>query len=78
MSAPSNPVPFALSTDRLALRRSEAAARLSVSDEVFDKHVRPHLRTVRFGNGQRAVRIYPVHELVRFLEEHADHPLEDA
>ena len=49
MSAPDATASWSLSADRLALRRSEAAARLGVSDEIFDEHVRPHLRTVRLG-----------------------------
>ncbi len=54
----------------LALRREAAARALGVSDETFDKHVRPTLPVVRLGS----VRIYPVDALQRWLLEHADSP----
>jgi hypothetical protein len=53
---------------RLALRRSEAAQALGISDEHFDQHVRDHLAVVRLGT----VRLYPVAELQRFLAERAE------
>ncbi len=56
-----------------ALRRGEAARFLSVSDETFDRYVRPHLRVVRLGG----VRVYPRADLDAFLEERASSPLED-
>jgi hypothetical protein len=54
----------------LALRREAAARALGVSDETFDKHVRPSLPVVRLGS----VRVYPVAALERWLLEHADSP----
>ena len=47
----------------LALRRSQAAAALGVSLEVFDAHVRPHIEAVRVGG----VVVYPVEALQTFL-----------
>jgi hypothetical protein len=55
----------------LALRREDAARAVGVSDETFDKHVRPSLPAVRLGS----VRIYPVAALERWLLEHADSPI---
>lgn len=54
----------------LALRKPAAAAAIGVSDEVFDKHVRPTLPVVRLGT----VRVYPVEALERWLGEHAEAP----
>jgi len=61
------------SSPRLALRKSEAAAALGLSDESFDRHVRPSLRCVRIGS----TRVYAVAELERWLDERATAPLED-
>lgn len=58
---------------RLALRRGEAAAALGLSDESFDRYVRPHIRVCRLG----ALRLYPLVELQRFLDDQASSPLED-
>ena len=60
-------------TQRLALRRQEAARALGISDEVFDTHVRPHLPVVRLGS----VRVYPVDGLRTFLAERASSPAQD-
>lgn len=57
----------------LALRREAAAHALGVSDETFDKHVRPTLPVVRLGS----VRVYPVAALERWLLEHADSPIDE-
>lgn len=59
---------------RLALRKEEAARTLGVSDETFDRYVKPHLPVVRLGT----VRLYPVADLERFLADQASSPLEDA
>jgi hypothetical protein len=67
MTAPHNPVP------RIALRKLEAAASLGISDESFDKFVKPHIRVVRWGS----LRLYPVAELARFVEDQATSPRED-
>lgn len=58
---------------RLALRKSEAAAALGLSDESFDAYVRPYVRVVRLGS----LRLYPLSALEEFLEERAERPLED-
>jgi hypothetical protein len=58
--------------ERLALRRQEAAEALGVSDETFDRHIRPYLPVVRIGS----VRIYPVRELRDYLSDNASAPLE--
>lgn len=60
-------------TPRLALRRSEAAAALGVSDEHFDRYVRPELPVVRLGG----VRIYPVSAIEAWLTERASAPTDD-
>ncbi|MGI8921108.1 MAG: hypothetical protein ACR2HD_05480 [Solirubrobacteraceae bacterium] len=43
-----------------------------MSDETFDKYVKPHVRCVRWGS----LRLYPVSELVRFAEQQAAAPLD--
>lgn len=58
---------------RLALRKEEAAAALGISDESFDRYVKPHVRVVRWGT----LRVYPVAELQRVLDEQAAAPLEE-
>lgn len=55
----------------LALRREDAAAAIGVSDETFDKHVRPSLPCVRLGS----VRVYPTAALREWLCQHSDTPL---
>jgi hypothetical protein len=57
---------------RLALRKTEAALALGVSDETFDRWVRPHIRVVRLNT----IRLYPVAELQRWLDDQASAPLE--
>jgi hypothetical protein len=57
----------------LALRRGDAAKALGISDELFDRHVRPSLPVVRLGS----VRVYPVAALERWLLEHADSPADE-
>ena len=59
---------------RLSLRKQEAAAALGLSDESFDRYVKPYVRVVRLGT----MRVYPVRELERWLEQQAQAPLEDA
>lgn len=51
-------------TVRLALRKGEAVAALGISDESFDRYVKPRVPVVRIGSR----RLYPVSELQRFLE----------
>jgi hypothetical protein len=57
----------------LALRREDAARACGVSEETFDKHVRPSLPVVRLGT----VRTYPVMALQRWLLEHAAAPTDE-
>ena len=57
----------------LALRKADAAAACAVSEETFDRHIRPSLPVVRLGG----VRIYPVEDLQQWLREHAESPLEE-
>jgi len=57
----------------LALRKEEAAAALGISDESFDKYVKPYLSVVRWGS----MRVYPVAELERVLRDLAERSLAD-
>jgi hypothetical protein len=52
---------------RLALRKTEAAKALGLSDESFDRYVRPHVRVVR----ANTLRLYPIAELERWLRDSA-------
>jgi hypothetical protein len=52
---------------RLALSREEAAAALGMSLDSFERHVQPTLRLVRLGR----MRLVPVREIERWLEENA-------
>jgi hypothetical protein len=47
-----------------ALQRKRAAEWLDVSEETFDRHVRPHLKCVYVGS----LRLWPVTELQRWLD----------
>lgn len=58
---------------RLALRKAEAVAALGVSDETFDRYVRPTLPVVRCGT----VRLYPVAGIAAWLEDNATAPLDE-
>ena len=53
---------------RLALSIEEACAALGISWDLFDQHVRPHVRMVRLGRRQ----LVPVAELQRWLAENAE------
>jgi hypothetical protein len=53
---------------RLALSREEAAAALGMSLDSFERHVQPTMRLVRLGR----MRLVPVRELERWLDEHAE------
>jgi hypothetical protein len=59
---------------RLALTRQEAAASIGVSLDSFERYVQPHVRLVRRGK----LRIVPVAELKRWLEDNAEHVFEGA
>ncbi len=61
MNEPTAPIP------RLALDRAEAAAALGMSLDSFERHVQPTVRLVRLGR----MRLVPVRELERWLDEHA-------
>jgi hypothetical protein len=52
---------------RLAITRAEAARALGVSINSFERHVQPELRIVRRGK----LRLIPVSEIERWLEENA-------
>jgi hypothetical protein len=60
--------PLVAHIPRLALRREDAAKAIGVSVDVFDKHVRVHLRSVRVGT----LRLYPIAELERYLRDYAE------
>jgi hypothetical protein len=53
---------------RLAITRAEAARALGVSINSFERHVQPELRIVRRGK----LRLIPVREIERWLEENAE------
>jgi hypothetical protein len=56
---------------RVALTRVEAAAAIGMSLDSFERHVQPTLRLVRLGR----MRLVPVAELERWLDEHAERAL---
>jgi hypothetical protein len=56
------------SARRLAITRAEAARALGVSINSFERHVQPELRIVRRGK----LRLIPVREIERWLEENAE------
>jgi hypothetical protein len=53
---------------RLAVTRVEAARSLGVSINSFERHVQPELKIVRRGK----LRLIPVREIERWLEENAE------
>jgi hypothetical protein len=55
-------------THRLAVTRAEAARALGVSINSFERHVQPELKIVRRGK----LRLIPVREIERWLEENAE------
>jgi len=68
MSGETGPIP------RLALTREEAAASVGMSLDSFERHVQPTLRLVRLGR----MRLVPIAELERWLEENAQRTLDGA
>jgi hypothetical protein len=56
---------------RLALTREEAASALGMSLDSFERHVQPTLRLVRLGR----MRLVPIREIERWLDEHAGRTL---
>jgi hypothetical protein len=59
---------------RVALTREEAAASLGMSVDSFERYCQPHLRLLRFGR----MRLVPVSELARWVDQHAEHTIEPA
>lgn len=64
MSSPTLPM---AAIPRLALTREQAAAAVGMSLDSFERHIQPTIRMVRLGR----MRLVPVRELDRWLEEHA-------
>jgi hypothetical protein len=59
---------------RLALTREDAATALDMSLDSFERHVQPSIRMCRLGR----MRLVPVRELERWLEENAERTLDSA
>jgi excisionase family DNA binding protein len=57
---------------KLAVTLNEAAERLSMSRDSFNRHVRPHLRLLRIGG----LVLVPTSELRAYVERIARHTLE--
>ena len=57
---------------RFAMTRAEAARALGVSINSFERHVQPELKIVRRGK----LRLIPIREIERWLEENAELVLE--
>lgn len=53
---------------RVALTRPEAAASIGMSVDHFDRHVRPHLRSILSGK----LRLWPIRELEKWAENAAE------
>jgi hypothetical protein len=60
------------SVPRLALTRQEAAKALGMGVTSFEQYVQPNVRAVRRGK----LRLFPVRELERWLDENAAMTLE--
>jgi hypothetical protein len=73
LDGPAHPPPPTPHSPKLALQRREAAASLSVGVDTFDRHIRPLLKCVYVGD----LRLWPVAELERYLDEHARRPCDD-
>jgi hypothetical protein len=67
LSAVSQPLP------RISFRAGEAAKALGVSDDFFSEHIAHELRCVRRGR----LKLYPLRELERWLDENASRVLDD-
>jgi hypothetical protein len=61
------------STGRSSRSGAGRFSALGISEETFDRHVRPHLPVVRLGT----VRLYPISGLDRFLAQQASVPAND-
>jgi hypothetical protein len=55
------------SAQRLALTRAEAAEALGISIDSFERYVQPEVRLVR----RNSLRLVPVRELERWVDENA-------
>ena len=51
----------------LAYQRAQAALALGVSEDFFDKHIRPYVKAVYVGS----LRLWSVNELQRWLDTNA-------
>jgi excisionase family DNA binding protein len=58
---------------RLALTRREAAEALGISVDSFERYVQPEVKVVRCGS----LRLFPISDLERWLEENSSSVLED-
>jgi hypothetical protein len=56
----------------LAVQQPEAARMLGMSVDSFQRHVAPEIRAVRLSG---KLKLYPVAELQRWLDDHAEHVL---
>lgn len=74
LSLQSRPAPEPPTSDdgRLALTRAEAAERLGMSPDSFERHVQPEIQLVRRGR----LRLVPVAELEAWLERNSARALE--
>jgi hypothetical protein len=68
MTAPA----FTVAVQPLAVDRATAAAMLMMSVDSFERLVQPHIRMVRSGR----LRVVPVSELQRWLDENAEFTLD--
>ena len=65
--------PPRLTSARLAFRVGEAAQVIGVSDDFFSEHIAGELRCVRRGR----LKLYPLRELERWLNENAMYVVEE-
>lgn len=57
----------------VAYATPKAAAALDMGEDAFKKYVAPHLRVVRCGRKT----LYPVSELLRWVEESTEAPMQE-
>jgi hypothetical protein len=62
-----------LARSRPRSQHKDAPAALGIGKTSFEKYVVPEVRCIRLGS----MRVYPVAELERWLERHAERVLED-
>jgi hypothetical protein len=63
-----------LAVPRVSVTKAEAAEALGMSINSFERHVQPELRVVRRGS----MRLFPVRDLERWVDENAHRIFEDA